>query len=170
MTSAGRQKAGLSGHAIARARPMFHRVLSARPDTVRRTLTDIRRRFRSEIGEDTMGRLELVLAEVMNNVAEHAVRISQDGMPGQVPLIHLSVVMQDSGLSCAISDDGVTLPDECLRPRGLPLIDGAELPEGGFGWYLIQDLTQALCYYREEQRNFLAFSIPFDDSGKEAAT
>ena len=48
-------------------------------------------------------------------------------------------------------------PALCVPPH-LPKPE--ELPEGGFGWYLIQDLTQELCYYREDRRNFLAFRIP----------
>lgn len=169
MTSADRRKAEISGHMTARARPMFHRVFPAKPENVRAILSDIRQRFRTEVGDDTMGRLELVLAEVMNNVAEHASTSTTAGPTQQVPSIHLSVVLHENGLACAISDDGVSLPDECIKPRGLPMVEGADLPEGGFGWYLIQDLTQALCYYREEQRNFLAFSVPFNDREPETS-
>ncbi|MDB6179368.1 ATP-binding protein [Paracoccus sp. Z330] len=167
MTPVGRQNAGLTGAVTAQARPMFHRVLPASPESVRNTLSDIRKRFRTNVDEDAMGRLELVLAEVMNNVTEHAAAVPEGEVMDHLPSIHLSVVMHDSGLSCAISDDGVLLPDECIKPRGLPVMDDADLPEGGFGWYLIQDLTQALCYYREGQRNFLAFSIPFADVAHE---
>lgn len=159
MTPTERQNAGLNGRVATRAQPMFHRILRAHPVTVRNTLSDIRDRFGSEVSADTLGRLELVLAEVLNNVTEHAGTSDRDD--SQVtPSIHLCIVRHDAGLACAITDDGVSLPDECLLPRNLPGTEEAELPEGGFGWYLIQDLTQALCYYREEQRNFLAFSIP----------
>ena len=137
--------------------PMFHRHFRADHDKVRSVLTDIRKRFSEDINDDTMGRLELVLAEVMNNVAEHG---SERALRSEQPSIHLCIVRHDSGLSCAVTDDGVSLPADCLLPRSLP-DHGEILPEGGFGWYLIQDLTQALCYYREERRNFLAFSIPF---------
>lgn len=137
-------------------RPMFHRVISAKPDLVRDTLAAIRGRFQHDIGADAMGRLELVLAEVMNNVAKHGV-----GKGGRtVPLIHICIVSHDCGLACALTDDGDRLPSECLLPRSLPQLPDNELPEGGFGWYLIQDLTQELCYYREDTRNFLAFRIP----------
>lgn len=163
MTSTERQNAGLNGRLSTRTQPMFHRVLHADPARVRDALTDIRHRFRSEVGEDTLGRLELVLAEVMNNVAEHAAIPVEGRIAERPPLIHISIVRHDTGLACAISDDGVSLPEECVLPRGLPVMDLSDLPEGGFGWYLIQDLTQALCYYREEQRNFLAFSVPFAD-------
>lgn len=160
MTSASRQNAETGGKTAAQSRPMFHRITPARPQEVRDTLADIRRRFSAEVSEDTLGRLELVLAEVMNNVAEHG----QSAARAPVPSIHVVIVCHGRGLACAITDDGRSLPQECLLPRHLPQFTGADAPEGGFGWYLIQDLTQALCYYREEPRNFLAFNIPFADS------
>lgn len=141
----------------ARIQPMFHRILQANPATVRSTLGDIRRRFRDNVSADALGRLELVLAEVMNNVTEHGAQLIRRDTPS----IHICIVRHDSGLACAITDDGQSLPVECLQPRGLPSLAGAELPEGGWGWYLIQDLTQALSYYREDRRNFLAFNVPF---------
>lgn len=137
-------------------RPMFHRVISAELPLVRETLTAVRARFLDDIGPDAMGRLELVLAEVMNNVAKHGA--GKGTAPA--PLIHLCIVSHSCGLACALTDDGDRLPPECLLPRNLPQLPDNELPEGGFGWYLIQDLTQELCYYREDTRNFLAFRIP----------
>ncbi|WP_242626512.1 ATP-binding protein [Paracoccus sediminis] len=141
---------------------MFHRVLQADSHDVRRTLTDLHSRFSSQISADAMGRLELVLAEVMNNVTEHA---CDAAMPGAGPgSMHLCVVMHDTGLSCAITDDGGMLPADCLKPRSLPALDPLDLPEGGFGWFLIQGLTQSLCYYREEHRNCLAFTVPYQQA------
>ena len=173
MTPTERQNACTGGQVAVGTRPMFHRVLRAHPVTVRDTLIAIRGRFRGRISEDTLGRLELVLAEVMNNVAKHARPRPAPGRDGpghdgqgragaeEAPLIHLCIVQHDTGLACAITDDGVSVPDECLLPRSLPQGEAGDLPEGGFGWYLIQDLTQALCYYRERKRNFLAFCVPF---------
>ena len=156
MSSTERQNAGHTLRPLARTQPMFHRVLQAEPHDVRRTLKDLRTRFASQVSADAMGRLELVLAEVMNNVAEHA---ATQGVGSGC--MHLCVVMQDSGLSCAITDDGGKLPADCLKPRGLPTLDPLDLPEGGFGWFLIQGLTQSLCYYREDRRNCLAFTVPY---------
>ncbi|MFV0386568.1 ATP-binding protein [Paracoccus sp. (in: a-proteobacteria)] len=153
MNPTGRQNAGLRGRIAAKTQPMFHRILQANAMTVRQTLGEIRDRFAHEVSADTLGRLELVLAEVLNNVTEHA------GESDFIPLVHLCIVRHEAGLACAITDDGMTLPAECLLPRALP--EACDFPEGGFGWYLIQDLTQALCYYRESQRNFLAFTVPF---------
>jgi len=162
--------AGTGARPATRTQPMFHRVLSAHPMTVRDTLSDVRLRFRAEVSDDTLGRLELVLAEVMNNVAEHAPLTAPDDAEPHLPVIHLCIVRHSGGLACALTDDGASLPDDCLLPRGLPPMLADDMPEGGFGWFLIQDLTQALCYYREESRNYLAFSIPFTQREAEGAT
>ncbi|MEE2860202.1 MAG: ATP-binding protein [Paracoccus sp. (in: a-proteobacteria)] len=166
MTPIERSEPERGTRASAQVQPMFHRVLSAQPETVRDTLQDVRRRFHGEVSDDTLGRLELVLAEVMNNVAEHAPAGAGNADDSvRLPVIHLCIVRHTNGLACALTDDGVSLPDECILPRSLPALVMDDLPEGGFGWFLIQDLTQALCYYRESQRNYLAFSIPFAQSG-----
>ncbi|MDB6182818.1 ATP-binding protein [Paracoccus fistulariae] len=155
------QNAGLDGCPSIPTQKMFHRVLCADPAVVRQTLMDIRDRFRDDVSLDTLGRLELVLAEVMNNITEHAgvLHLRDPGHPK--PSIHLSIVRHPAGLACGITDDGPLLPAECLQPRNLPGGTYPDLEEGGFGWFLIQDLTQSLCYYREGGRNFLDFSVPF---------
>ncbi|RJE79401.1 ATP-binding protein [Paracoccus sp. JM45] len=140
-----------------KTQPMFHRVLDADPVVVRATLTDMRHRFARDVCDDTLGRLELVMAELMNNVAEHAPVATSD----RLPVIHLCIVRHQAGLACALADDGVSLPDACMLPRSLPPAIADNLPEGGFGWFLVQNLTQALCYYRASSRNYLAFNIPF---------
>jgi serine/threonine-protein kinase RsbW len=157
-----RSKADLR-RTLPRTQPMFHRVLDADPMIVRDTLSDMRQRFAQDVSDDTLGRLELVMAELMNNVAEHApvAAASLPSKTGKVPVIHLCIVRHKAGLACALTDDGVSLPDSCVLPRELPPAIADNLPEGGFGWFLVQTLTQALCYYRESSRNYLAFNIPF---------
>ncbi|MDO5647455.1 ATP-binding protein [Paracoccus sp. (in: a-proteobacteria)] len=165
MTSTQRQNAGTGPTPAPQSHAMFHRSFAAHPSTVRDTLNQLRDRFRGQVSDDTLGRLELVLAEVMNNIARHGGSV--DGMfsdPDTVGLamIHLSIVCHPGGMACAITDDGKTLPQDCLLPRSLPGTTATGLPEGGFGWFLIQDLTQSLVYYREAQRNVLAFNVPLD--------
>ena len=137
----------------------FHAVFAADQTAVRAALRAALARFVRQVSAEEAGTLELVLAEVMNNVAEHAPLGQAE--QARLPVIHLCIVRHSSGLACALTDDGISLPDDCLLPRSLPPMVADDLPEGGFGWFLIQDLTQALCYYREESRNYLAFSIPF---------
>ncbi len=185
-----------SDRRMPRMQPMYHRVFRANSMAVRTALLELRHRFDHHVSADTIGRLELALAEVLNNISEHGgdehpspaappkprkapptlARPSADSRKrGGVPTVHLCVVQQASGLACAVTDDGIPLPENCLTPfesgdfktyRSREQLEG-ELPEGGFGWFLIQDLTRAICYYREDQRNFLAFTIPYPEGANE---
>lgn len=152
--------------------PMLNRIFRADPMTVRDALTFLRERFDGSAESEVISRLELALAEVLNNICEHGARDEAERLDGRIhsPLIHLCVVRHVGGIACAVTDDGKPLPPECLDPRTLPYIGAPEedddallmLPEGGFGWYLIQDLTASLSYFREGRRNFLAFIVPVD--------
>lgn len=156
---------------------VFHRVLRANSLSVRRILAEVRRSFGARLADDVAGRLELALAEVLNNIVEHGNRTACD--PGgayaeatartvRTRTIHLLVKCGPGGLACVITDDGVLLPGDCLSPRSLPSCE-CGLPEGGFGWYLIQDLVADLSYSREGNRNYLAFTIPQQGKGSAAA-
>ncbi|MGI3187247.1 ATP-binding protein [Nioella aestuarii] len=100
--------------------------------------------------------LELVLAEILNNVVEHAY---QDRGEGQ---IELTVSVRDGSIYCGVSDFGSPMPGGILpparrhSPKALALQD---LPEGSFGWALIRDLTTGLDYSRNEGVNRLTFRI-----------
>jgi serine/threonine-protein kinase RsbW len=49
------------------------------------------------------------------------------------------------------------------EPRPAPLDVALEdLPEGGFGWNVIRDLTAGLAYRRVNGVNRLNFRVPFD--------
>lgn len=135
---------------------IFHLVFNADALSVRAALRSAVARFIRQISTDEAGTLELVLAEVMNNIVEHSY---VGRAPGEITL---SIVRDRRGLSCSISDDGVPLPaDHLLRnisqkPRPEP----QNLPEGGFGWFLIRDLAEDLGYFRDGGRNLLAFRLP----------
>lgn len=150
--------------------PIMHRIFRADPVIVREALTFLRERFDGSATEEVIARLELALAEVLNNICEHGARHDAVRLGGRThtPLIHLCVARHTGGIACAITDDGQPLPPACLIPPSLPFpllspsdtVDISTLPEGGFGWFLIQDLTASLSYFREGRRNFLAFIIP----------
>ncbi|PRY20906.1 serine/threonine-protein kinase RsbW [Aliiruegeria haliotis] len=98
---------------------------------------------------------EVVLAELMNNVVEHAYL----GQPGRS--ICLRVDILDDSLSCHVVDDGLALPGLAPPPvhRHDFNVDLEDLPEGGFGWTLIQDLTCELGYVRSNGQNHVSFCI-----------
>ena len=136
---------------------VFHLSFLADPLSVRAALCATRARFARQMSEDEAGTLELVLAEVLNNIVEHGYGADETGT------ITLSMVRDRRSMICSVSDDGVELPARCLDhlwdggpSRPLP----EDLPEGGFGWFLIRDLAEDLGYHREGGRNLLAFRLP----------
>lgn len=188
------------GRAAATPR-IFHRVMDATLINVRRALEDMRDRFDSSTDPDTLDRLELVLAEVLNNITLHGAggqpapgALAVEGQPLDrwsderlmqnlgvldareshlLPdralafsnatriLIHLTVTQHNGGLACAVIDNGTPLPETCLVfPETRPPPEVSALRAGGFGWYIIRDLTRSLFYFREDSRNVLCFNIP----------
>ena len=109
-----------------------------------------------ELTEDQKTEVELVLAEVLNNVVEHAYQERDIGV------IELDVVREGDDLCVKVLDDGVPMPGGNL-PGGLPhdldSLGEQDLPEGGFGWFLIRELTQELQYRRDGCRNHLSFRM-----------
>lgn len=101
------------------------------------------------------GTVELVLAEVLNNVVEHAYAGRQ---PGQV---RLSCHRDAQGLHFTVGDDGIAMPDGTFplpSPDLLP-VRNPDAAEGGFGWFLIGDLARDVTYRRKGGRNTLTFRI-----------
>lgn len=105
------------------------------------------------LSQDLRSSAEVVLAEVLNNIVEHAFARHQ----GE---ISLAIVVQAHGLACKITDTGAAMPGLCL-PKGQfqPLGLTADLPEGGFGWFLIRTLTQGLEYRHANGVNRLSFTV-----------
>lgn len=102
------------------------------------------------LSPDHRATAEIVLAEVLNNIAEHAYA---EG-PGDITV---SLAATKSGLDCRILDKGREMPGGAPPVGTLP---EEELPEGGFGWFLIRSLTQGLSYQRKPGQNRLSFVIP----------
>ncbi len=133
--------------------------VSATPHGVRAALLRIGRLLCGDgVSRTDRGICETVLAEVMNNIVEHAFAGREDGR------IDLFLVHDGFGLMVEVRDDGAPmpggrLPDPVVAPLDVPL---CELPEGGFGWSLIRELTTGLDYNRTNTVNRLRFRVPFD--------
>ncbi len=109
-----------------------------------------------ELSQDDKGTVELVLAEVLNNVVEHAYAQNAAGV------IELQVERKDQMLEVSVTDEGVPLPNHALPTSGQHDLEVPvdNLPEGGFGWFLIKELTQDLRYSRNGSQNRLTFILP----------
>jgi len=135
----------------------LHLVFAAEPDAVRDGLARMMALPPlSGLSDDDRGTAEVVLAEVLNNVAEHAYANG----PGTVAVTLVPVGL---GLDCLVVDQGVAMPDNRLPAGKLTAGPGTpveDLPEGGFGWHLIRVLTRNLSYAREGGCNRLSFTLP----------
>lgn len=104
--------------------------------------------------EEDRGTAEIVLAEVLNNIVEHA----QARKAGEIE-VWLRHTAQ--GLACTVIDRGRRMPHRRL-PEGVPpdlSVASGDLPEGGFGWHLIRLLATDLAYHRHGDRNELSFRL-----------
>lgn len=105
-------------------------------------------------GTEFVGDVALVLAEALNNVVEHAYKYREDG------IIDVELAYKGTTLQMMIEDRGEIFP-------GLPekkTMTGPEqelhdLPEGGFGWFLIHSLTTAMEYEHQAGKNHLALKL-----------
>ncbi len=135
----------------------FRYVLHSTPEAVRETLTSLRRDLESQSFFTCPGDIwELVLAEVLNNIVEHAYGESPDGE------IQFDVQFTGLRLCAGFIDTGVAMPEGAL-PSGAPAnldVDMQHMPEGGFGWYLIQSLSDRLVYERKGSENHLSLEMP----------
>ncbi len=98
----------------------------------------------------------LVLAEVLNNIAEHAYVGLE---PGEADL---QMAFRTGSIDFIVCDRGVKPPANLLGRRRMPDSGGplADLPEGGFGWPLVGCLATGLRQDRRNGENRLRFSIP----------
>lgn len=143
-----------ASHRRAAPQP-FQVSLAADHLAVRDALRTILAQVVAHIPADDAGTLELLLAEILNNIVEHG------SVPAQAAPITVSVDLQKHALACEVCDPGIALPEHLLvppPPAAAPY--GDHLPEGGFGWPLIHDLAHNLTYRRAAGRNRLSFSLP----------
>ncbi|MBM2575913.1 ATP-binding protein [Jannaschia sp. Os4] len=100
--------------------------------------------------------LLMVLAEVMNNIVLHAYAGAEGGW------IEIDVHRTRDGLTVETRDAGRPLPPALLEGGEAPPLGETmdDLPEGGFGWFIIHNLAQDMMYAREAGENRLTFSLP----------
>lgn len=109
-----------------------------------------------QLDEEELSTVELVLAEALNNIAEHAYQNTELTGPIDISCLRLA-----NGLHFLICDKGCPMPDETVPAKDRPEVevDTMDLPEGGFGWFLIQDLAKDVVYQRIDDENQLRLRI-----------
>lgn len=134
------------------SKPVFSLETIASEDAVRDILDGLRQTLEtSRIDPDLCGSIAIAVAEALNNVVEHA-------YAGQTPgTVRITAEQTHDEVRISIWDQGLGLPNGTLPPAHLPEATGPldSLPEGGFGWYMIHDLTNSLSYRREAGENQL---------------
>jgi serine/threonine-protein kinase RsbW len=108
---------------------------------------------------EAVGRVEIVMAEALNNIVEHGYANSERGK------IDLRAEWSNDQLTATILDSGTSAPAHLLSAerQGPDInVDLHSLPEGGFGWMMIQSMTINLSYSRFACLNCLRFTILFN--------
>ena len=96
--------------------------------------------------------VQIALTEAVNNIVEHAYH---GAAPGDV---RIRGELFPERLWISIQDAGAPFPDGEL-PEGKPAdvsVATEDLPEGGFGWFLIRELASQVQYKRTEGSNNLS--------------
>lgn len=110
----------------------------------------------AQLSEDSRGTVEILLAEVLNNVVEHA----YSAYPGQ---IQVSIAPGEGFLFLRLVDQGLPMPGGDPPGGKLSAIgEFQNLPEGGFGWFLIRSLSRDLTYMRDGPNNVTSFCVDVD--------
>lgn len=128
------------------ARLHYEETINADPLSIRDTIIEIMRRLQKEFPSQSEGIIstEIVLAEVLNNIAEHSYEGSNLGS------VAVSVLCTDDMISVETRDYGTQMPGLSPPDPGeeeLPM-DIEDLPEGGFGWFFIRSLSTHMEYRR----------------------
>ena len=148
----------IQGHAIIPdAAPAPHDLkveVPGTPESVRDLLVWLSARsLFTEMPAEVRGTAELVLAEALNNVVEHAYA----NFSGNVRVM---MSWRQGDLRVIIEDDGLEMPGYDMPQGILKTVQKADdLNEGGYGWFLIRKLTKNLSYRRHGGCNRLSFLL-----------
>ena len=107
------------------------------------------------VSSDTRSSAQLVLAEALNNITKHAYGGRGEGT------VQVQTEVGSEMLRFTLNDTGEAIPGPRL-PRGRPQdtdVPLEDLPEGGFGWFMIRSLAKDLSYARRGDWNELCFRI-----------
>ncbi len=138
--------------------PPFAVSLAGTEDAVREGLAQAMAHLAPlRLNPDDAGTVELVLAEALNNVVEHALATTLEQTT-----IEIRGRYGAAGLHLTVIDRGAPMPDGAAPVAKTPNLDveANDMPEGGFGWYLIHTLATDVRYVRIGTANHLSLQLP----------
>jgi serine/threonine-protein kinase RsbW len=98
--------------------------------------------------------IQIVLAEALNNVIEHGFSCENSGNVDVCINICKDIIVVD------ISDNGIKFtPPEATQTPLQDTSDIEQLPEGGFGWFLIREITTSFTFHRIANKNRLVLNF-----------
>lgn len=143
---------------MIKTNPDIQIELEGTPHEVRLALETLREKLTErQLEACNAGTLEIVLAEVLNNVVEHALADRSDGR------IALTGNYDANSWHLRVRDNGAPMPDDQIPSGKQPEVDTdlMDLPEGGFGWMMVRTLARDIVYARAQDNwNELTFTIP----------
>lgn len=159
--SAGLSRAGLARTGSAVSRCELQLVFAANHHAVRLALKSVLGGLAGlSLRPAEIEALESALAEILNNVVEHAHDNRGDGH------VEIRLAVDQAALACTVVDDGRAMPGDVLPPGRDNWDFGAlaTLPEGGFGWFLIRQHVDDLTYTRDSGFNRVSFRLPLNEA------
>ncbi|MCX7565645.1 ATP-binding protein [Sulfitobacter sp. F26169L] len=111
------------------------------------------------LSSERISAIELVLAEILNNIVEHALTKTHKRSD-----IEIQGHYSDRGLHLTVLDHGASMPAGRMPAALPPDVDVAvlDMPEGGFGWFMIHTLAQDISYVRADGQNRLSLLLALD--------
>ena len=143
------------------ARPFLRLSLAAEALAIREALRQVVAALAGlRLTGECLGDVELVLAEILNNIHRHA-------YAGRTGEIELELAAAGDMLVCTVIDAGHPMPGGQLPAGRAVSVDVCSeiLPEGGFGWFLIRSYAERLEYRREAGRNHLTLHLRLMPAG-----
>lgn len=104
---------------------------------------------RAGVAKADRERTEIILAEAINNIIEHAYGAEAAGQ------IQVRMDVTHDNITLTLTDSGCPMPGKGLPKKQEADLNCArsDLPEGGFGWLLIHQLSDKVTYVRHGSDN-----------------
>jgi serine/threonine-protein kinase RsbW len=137
------------------AGPAFHRDIQNCQSLVPNLLGDVCKWLvQVGVSHEKITDVQIVMAEALNNVIEHGFASDNSGHIG------IDIEVANGSIVAEISDNGKEFtPPEANQTPLQDNDDFDHLPEGGFGWILIREITTSYTFHRIANENRLILNF-----------